>query len=79
MNLDQQMNDLTKNWAKKLVEFRDSSIFAFVETQFKHLQAIGEDPREYEIIFISHETPHQTVDGFKIDNTLRIRKIQRAA
>lgn len=76
MNVREMMNTITTEYVHKIRDYEDSTCYAYLKFQFEHLVEIGEDPSEYEVIFLQDEEPKYTDKGMKITKRFRLSKIK---
>lgn len=70
------MDNIVTQYAHKVRDYEDSTCYAYLKLQINHLKEIGEDPRNYEVVFLQDEYPEHTDDGMKITKRFRLRKFR---
>lgn len=75
MNLPDSLNKITTDYAHKVADYEDSVVYRYLTGQIEALKAKGEDITKYEIIFVANDHPVRTKDGFRIEKTVRLHKI----
>lgn len=70
---------ITTEFAHKLAEYEDSAAFAYLDAMMSELKEKGEDPTQYELLFIESEYPEYVEDGdsakMVVRKRLQLRKI----
>jgi len=74
--LDTQQS-IASHYAHKIAELTDSVAYAYIVKQIDALKEKGEDPTQYEVIFVRDNFPGQTDDAMVITNHIRLVKIGR--
>lgn len=79
-SINDTMNTIAKDYAHKVADWEDSANYAFMKLQFENLKEKGEDPRNYEVVYVDTEWPdyEELADGMKLKITkrFRLRKFQ---
>lgn len=69
----------TKKMAHKITDYEDSAAYAYVMTMMEEVKKRGEDPANYELVFIESDHPEiiQEKDNYKMvaRRRLQLRKI----
>lgn len=73
--LDMQ-NEIVRDYAHKVAEYESSALYAYLIGMIQALEARGEDPANWEIVFVESEYPEETDSGFKITRRVRVRKFR---
>lgn len=75
MNLADLHKTITEEYAHKIAEWQDTINYSYMVECFKLLKERGEDPTNFEVIFIRDEFPERTDNGLKITHRIQLRKI----
>jgi uncharacterized protein (UPF0297 family) len=71
---------ITVEFAHKLADYQDSAAFAYLDAMITELKERGEDPTQYELLFIESETPEYVEEEnsakMVVRKRLQLRKIQ---
>lgn len=75
MNLEEVFQQITTKYAEDMRIWEESYVWAFIVEQIKNLKERGENPADYEIIYVN-TLPREIEDGFSAGRSLRLVKIE---
>lgn len=78
MSIYELHKTMSTDFTHKIADWTDSTAYAYVTQQMISIRDAGLDPMDYEVVFISDETPQYMHDGtgMKIDKRMQVRRIE---
>ena len=67
---------ITTEHEKKMAEYTDTAMFAYVKGCFDAITARGDDPEDFELLFIRGELKTDETNTYSINTRIRVRRFQ---
>lgn len=75
-NLAEMHTTLVQDYATKMAEYKDSALFAYVTGAFDAITKRGDNPEDFELLFITGELEQDDTNTYHINQRIRVRRFQ---